>query len=150
MRSAIVFCLGTGVALALASNAFAEQDAASVLVQTMSVRRGDLPRTVTAYGSVRADPSVRVALVAPLAASVSAIYVREGQEVPGGAALVQLRPTPQTHAAYVQAESALQVARTSLMRTQALLAEQLATRQQLADANRALADARASLAALQA
>jgi RND family efflux transporter MFP subunit len=128
----------------------ADPDAPSVLVQTTPLRQGALPRTVLAYGSVQADPSVHDAVVAPLSASVSRIYVRVGQQVPRGAALVQLTPTPQTRAAYAQAQSALQVASTSLQRTQDLRSEQLATQQQVADAQRALADARAALAALQA
>ncbi|HEY1899498.1 MAG TPA: efflux RND transporter periplasmic adaptor subunit [Steroidobacteraceae bacterium] len=150
MRSAIVLCLGTAVASVPAGVAHAGPDTPSVLVQTTPLRQGDLPRTVMAYGSVQADPSVHGAVVAPLAATISAIYVRVGQEVPRGAALVQLEPTPQTRAAYAQAQSALQAASTSLKRTQDLLSEQLATRQQVADAERALADARATLTALQA
>jgi RND family efflux transporter MFP subunit len=76
--------------------------------------------------------------------------VRAGQEIAQGAPLLQLVPNPQTSAQYAQAVSAQQAAGETLERTQALLAEQLATHQQVADARKALADARATLVALRA
>lgn len=150
MRSSLLLSGGTLLAAVLLMHAAVADEAPSVLVQTMPLRQGSLPRTVTTYGSVQADPSARDTVMAPLEASVSAIYVRAGQEVPRGAALVQLVPNPQSSAAYAQAVSALQLASTSATRTQAMLAEQLATRQQVADADKALSDARAALTALRA
>jgi len=157
MRRSIVVSLGTVLAGALlmsaAPGALADApgaDAPSVLVQTTTLRRGSLPVTVTTYGSVQADPSARNTVMAPLAASVGAIYVRAGQEVAQGAPLLQLVPNPQTSALYAQAVSAQQTAAESLQRTQVLLTQQLATHQQVADARKALSDARAALTALRA
>jgi membrane fusion protein, multidrug efflux system len=125
-------------------------EAPSVLVQTTPVREGSLPKTVSAYGTVQADPRAHAAIMAPVAAIVGAIDVRVGEEVAPGAALVRLVPSPQTAAAYSQAVSGLRVASDALRHTRELLGEQLATRQQLADAEKTESDARAALAALQA
>lgn len=123
---------------------------ASVLVQQTALRKGSLPQTVTAYGAVQADASARNTLMAPIGARVSAVYVHLGQEVARGAPLLELVPTPPTASAYAQAVSALRVASQGSQRTQQLLGEQLATRQQLADAQKSESDARAALAALKA
>jgi membrane fusion protein, multidrug efflux system len=125
-------------------------DAPSVLVQTAPVRVGSLPKTVSAYGTVQADPTAHAAIMAPVAAIVGGIDVRVGEEVEHGAALVRLVPSPQTGAAYAQAVSALRVASDALKHTRELLSEQLATRQQLADAEKSASDARATLTALEA
>lgn len=122
---------------------------ASVFVQQMPLRQGALPRTVSAYGTVQADASARNTLMAPVAARVGAVYVHLGQEVAAGAPLLQLVPTPSTASAYAQAVSGLKATSDSLARTQQLLEEHLATRQQLADAQKAESDARAALVALQ-
>lgn len=125
-------------------------DQASVLVTTTKLRMGSLPRTITAYGTVQADPSARQAVMAPVAATVAKIYVRVGEEVKKGAPLIQLVPSPQSHADYAKARSALAAANAQLRHTRELLSQYLATKQQLADAEKAQADARSGLAALEA
>lgn len=121
---------------------------ATVFVQQIELHQGALPQTVSAYGMVQADASARNTLMAPVAARVGAVYVHLGQEVAAGAPLLQLVPTPPTMSTYAQAVSALKVASDALTRTQQLLDDHLATRQQLADAQKAESDARAALAAL--
>ncbi len=122
----------------------------SVLVQLTPLHQGTLPQTVTAYGSVQADAAARDTVMAPLAAHVGTIYVHLGEEVAQGRPLVSLVPNPQTTATYNQAVSALQVATQSVTRTRQLLVEHLATKQQLADEEKAESDARAALDALRA
>jgi membrane fusion protein (multidrug efflux system) len=124
-------------------------DQASVLVTTTKLRKGSLQHTVTAYGTVQADPSARQAVMAPAAAMVAKIYVRVGEEVKKGAPLVQLIPNPQTHADYAKARAALAAANAQLRHTRELLSQYLATKQQLADAENAQAAARAALTALE-
>jgi RND family efflux transporter MFP subunit len=121
-----------------------------VLVKTTHVQRGSLPRIVMTYGTVQAEASARDTIVAPVSAVVGQVYVHVGEAVAGGAPLVLLVPSPATRAAYTQAASALEVARDSVRRTRELLGELLATRQQLADAEKSESDARAALAALRA
>src|SRR5579883_2996443 len=122
----------------------------SVLVQLARLRQGSLPRIVTAYGTVEPDPAARRTVMAPITAVVGGVYVRPGEEVAAGAPLLRLEPSPGTAAAYAQAQSALQAANALVRRTQTLLGQHLATRQQLADARKSQADARAALAALAA
>ncbi len=128
----------------------ADSAAPSVLVQTTQVRRGSLPQTVVAYGSVQASSNGHVSVMSPLAATVVGLEVRVGEAVTRGTPLVRLAPNPETAAAYAQAQFELRAAADAVTRARQLLAEQLATRQQLADAEKAEADARAALAALEA
>ena len=122
----------------------------SVLVQVIQLRKGSLPRLTSAFGQVGTNPSARETIQAPLAAIVQEIYVKPGQEVTAGDPLIRLGPTPATAASYVQAASALRAAREAEQRTRSLLAQHLATAQQVADAVKATADAQASLGALRA
>lgn len=124
--------------------------AASVLVQTIPLQRGSLARTVSAYGTVQAEPGAQNSIMAPVAAQVGQVYVRAGQSVRAGAPLVQLLPSPPTQVSYAQAVSSLQVAVDNTQRTRQLLAQFLATQQQLAEAEKAESDARAALDALRA
>ena len=134
------------VSVANANGAATNSEGPSVLVQLTKLRQGSLPEIVTAYGSVQADPSARQTIVAPLPCVVGEVYVRAGAEVAAGAPLIRLGPTPQAAAAYAQARAALRAAGQLVDRTRAMLAEHLATAQQLADAVKAQADARATLA----
>lgn len=131
-----------------ASAANASAGGPSVLVETIPVRRGTLPQIVRAYGTVQASSSAREAVAVTLTATVAAVYVRVGEEVAQGAPLLRLVPTPEALAAYAQAVSALRVATDLVKRTTELLGQHLATRQQLASAEKGAADAHAALAAL--
>ncbi len=128
----------------------AAADNVSVLVHTTTVTRGTLPRTLVAFGAAQPDPAARLAVMAPVAARLAAVYVRVGERVAKGAPLVTLAPTPTTAAAYEAAVSAERVARDALVRTRQLQAQQLATEPQVAAADKAESDARAALAALSA
>jgi len=151
----MIFRIVTGIlclALGTAAPAIAQSDSAqpSVLVQVMTLNKGRLPRIVTGYGSVKASTSARETIMAPVSAVVAAIYVRQGEQVAKGAPLIRLEPSPKTKASYAQAQSALGVAKELVSRTRKMLAQHLATEQQLANAEKAESDAQSSLAALQA
>ncbi len=124
--------------------------APSVLVQLARLQPGSLPQTVTAYGSFQADPAARQMIMAPVSAMVGEIYVRAGEQVAEGASMISLKPTPQAAAAYTQAQTTLRAATQLVERTRTMLAQHLATAQQLADAVKAQTDARTSLAELDA
>lgn len=122
----------------------------SVQVQVTKLQKGSLPKTVTVFGKVEASASMREDVTAPSTAVVDGIFVKPGEQVNAGTDLVRLTPTPETAAAYKKAVSALSSARDLLRRTKALLAQHLATRQQVEDAQKAVSDAEASLNALAA
>lgn len=144
--------LGAVALAAVWSYAVAASDAGapSVLVTQTALRQGSLPRTIEAYGVVQASAAASRTVMAATSATVQALYVRDGEEVRAGAPLMQLVPSPQTAAAYTQAQSALQVAEQLAMRTKQMFAQHLATAQQLADAQKAESDARSNLAAMKA
>lgn len=145
----ISYLLYTVLLTALAGTAWAAEQAPSVLVTTTNLQRGQLPRTVSAYGTVEADPSAKRAIMATASATVAQIYVRLGQMVDKGAPLLQMVPNPQTQADYARARSALSAANAQLQHTRELLSQYLATKQQLVDAEKAQSDARVALDAFQ-
>jgi len=123
-------------------------DGPSVLVHLAKLKKGGLPRIVTVFGRVEASAGMRQAIMAPVTAVVDAIFVKPGEQVAAGAPLIRLGPSPGTAAAYKKARSALKNARDLVQRTQTLLAQHLATNQQLTDAQKSASDAEASLTAL--
>lgn len=136
--------------LAVSGTAQAASDASGVPVQVTELKKGSLPRVLTAYGSVQAGSSARETVTAPAAASVSRVYVRPGQEVARDAPLVRLTPSPGTSASFDQARTALRVASMLAARTREMVSQHLATQQQLADAEKSEADAKSNLSALRA
>jgi len=146
-------CLAILLAAGLAPpSALADEEAApaaSALVQVVALKKGSLPAIVTLYGSAQASTRARQTLMAPGSARVARVDVRLGETVAPGAPLLELTSTPATAASYEQAKSALAVAEQSVTRTRSLLAQHLATAQQLNDAQKAEADARATLRSLQ-
>lgn len=122
----------------------------SVLVQTTTLQKGALPRIVTVFGKAEASASMQEDITAPASAVVDAIFVKTGQQMKPGDRLARLGPTAETAAAYRKAASSLDTARGLVSRTRTLLAQHLATQQQLADARKAFSDAQASLDALTA
>lgn len=136
------------IAATLLTVAGQAQSGPSVLVQLTSLREGSLPRVVTAYGRVLAGPSARQTVMAPLSAVIQTVYVRPGEKVAKNAPLLRLMPSPTATASYVQAQSALHVTTELVARTRKMVEQHLATAQQLADAEKSEADARATLNAL--
>jgi membrane fusion protein, multidrug efflux system len=139
-----------GVAPAASGGADNKSAGPSVLVQVTTLQKGSLPKVVTVFGKVEASAAMRQNVTAPSTAVVEDVFVKPGQQVNTGTALIRLGPTPDTAAAYKKAVSALNNARDLLQHTKALLAQHLATRQQVADAQKSVSDAQASLVALSA
>lgn len=138
------------LALSLLATASQARTQPSVLVQLGKLRQGSLPAIVTAYGRVQAGAAAQHTVMAPLSAVVQDVYVRGGETVAKDAPLLRLAPSPAASASYAQAQTALHVATELAARTQRMVAQHLATQQQLADARKAAADAQSTLAALQA
>ncbi|HMN55834.1 MAG TPA: efflux RND transporter periplasmic adaptor subunit [Ottowia sp.] len=128
----------------------AETGAPSVLVSVAPLKAGSLPRAVTAWGSMLSPPSATQVISARTSETVSAVHVHAGEDVPAGAPLLQLVPDAQTAASYSVAQSTLRDAERALARTRDMLAQHLATAQQLDAARKARSDAQAALEALKA
>ena len=110
--------------------------------------QGSAPDIVTAYGTVMATRDHGLTLSTQQDGRVVSLAVTPGEAVTAGQALVTLAPTPAASSAYRQAETAVALARRERAHTAQLLAQQLATRDQLGQADKALSDAEAALAAL--
>jgi len=140
-------------ALALAgcgSSAPVPAPSPSVLVSVVPVQRGALPATVTAYGSAGPTANGTQTLSEAQPGQVTALMTSPGMAVRAGQMLATFVLAPAARSSYQQAVSALNAARKQQASTSQLLAQQLATQDQLTQANKALADAQATLTALQA
>ncbi len=153
MRRVLVLLL-LSVAPALAQTPAAGTPAAgnaqpSVLVRTQAAQQGSVPRVLTAYGSVQpsADGGSE-ALSVLRAGQVVRMSAVLGQQVRRGQSLITLSADPAALASFRQAVSALTLAQGERARMTQMLAQHLATRDQLAQAEKAVADAQATLESL--
>jgi RND family efflux transporter MFP subunit len=120
-----------------------------VLVWTQSPLRGSIPDTVTAYGTAVTAVNGGMTLSVQSDGRVLRLFVTPGDAVQAGQQLLDFEISAAACSNYEQATSALQLAREEQVRTARLLSQQLATRDQLAKADKAVTDARAALSALE-
>jgi RND family efflux transporter MFP subunit len=117
----------------------------SVLVTTTAPHEGSLPRTLTAYGTVQAAPGSSETLSLLRAGQVTRVLVALGQTVRQGQPLLVVSADPAALAAFRQAVTALTLAQGERGRVAQMLAQHLATRDQLALADKAVTDAQGNL-----
>jgi RND family efflux transporter MFP subunit len=135
--------------LAACSGAESPDEAAvSAIVTTVPLKQGSLPDTVAAYGS--AGPATDAAQVMNVQAAGRVLRwnVTAGASVKRGQPLLSFALAPAAVAAYQQAVTAQQLAETQRAHTAQLLSQQLATRDQLDQAEKALHDAQSNLDAV--
>lgn len=116
-----------------------------VEVSTAMPVRQTFHHEISAYGQIAADSRHALSLSLPQAGLIASTNVIAGQRVRRGEPLLQLETDPATRSAYLQAQSALKVARDDLARSERLHAQKLATNTQLDAARKAVADAQAAL-----
>lgn len=118
----------------------------SVQVQTVQVRRQALDETLTLYGQVVHDTGAveNISFASPVL--VSRLLVRAGEPVKRNQVLLEVVTDPNASGAFVQAQTALDLAQGELQRTRELANEKLATQSQLAAARKELSDAQTALA----
>jgi RND family efflux transporter MFP subunit len=121
--------------------------APSALVTVAAVRAGPVSRTVEAYGFIAGAAAATRTISVARDVIVQDVLVTSGQPVVAGAPLVAVGDTPASGLAYRQAADAAAYAQRDLARVQRLYQQQLAANDQLIAAQKALADAQASLAA---
>ena len=120
----------------------------SVLIATSPARRAVLPQTVTAWGVAGALPGGTTSLAFLHAGQVRRLFTVAGEAVHQGQTLLEFGADAAALMQWDEATSALKLARDERTRIAALLGQQLATRTQLAQADKAAADATAALDAL--
>lgn len=119
----------------------------SALVSLAPVRAGPVDRTVEAFGVVAGSASATRAVSAARDVIVQNVLTAPGLSVAAGAPLLRVGDTPASGLAYRQAADALDFAERDLARVQRLYDARLVASDQLAAAQKALADAQAGVAA---
>lgn len=124
--------------------------APSVLVGTIAPRRGALPAIVTAYGTVAPSEIGTRTFNEAQPGQLARLFVAPGSVVKTGQPLATFVTAPTARSGYEQAASALTAAEKARASVAQLLTQQLATSDQLVQADKAVTDARTALAALRA
>jgi membrane fusion protein (multidrug efflux system) len=137
----------TGVLLTLLVCAHADEPP-SVLVSTEIPHEGALPDLVIAYGTAAPASNGSTIISLQQDGSVTSLAVTPGEAVNTNQPLLDFAASAASASTYQQAVNALALARTQRDHTAQLLSQQLATRDQLAQAEHAVADAEATLEAL--
>jgi RND family efflux transporter MFP subunit len=131
----------------IVSRAFAD-DTASVAVQTQQPHQRTVPDLLIAYGSAVPAFDGGMSLSFQQEGRVEAIAVTPGETVRAGMRLLDFAASAAAIAAYEQAVSALTTVSQQREHAAQLLSQQLATRDQLAQADKAVVDAQATLDAM--
>jgi len=116
-------------------------------VQVAPASRQMLRATAAGYGRVQPDPDQVTSVTLSRAGLISRLWARLGQRVKPGDVLLELETAPNARMDYQQARTALDYARSELARLQQMFGEQLATRDQVAAAERTVKDEEARLEA---
>ncbi|MDB5688750.1 MAG: efflux transporter periplasmic adaptor subunit [Sphingomonas bacterium] len=122
----------------------------AVLVSVVRPQQGSLPQLIESYGTASPSANGQVTLSVPQPGQVTSIAVTPGAAVRAGQPIMTFAVSPSARASFLQAAEAFRVAQEQRRTTAQLLTQQLATRDQVAQAEKAVADARTTLAALQA
>jgi RND family efflux transporter MFP subunit len=117
----------------------------SVAIETVTLDQQTLTDFAVGFGTVTTSDDAMVDIAFQHAGQVSLLHVRAGEAVRAGQALIELTADPSALLSFGRAEAALDFAKQDLARTQALVAQHLATNAQLATARKAVDDATAAL-----
>lgn len=150
MMKVSALLLASVVALSLAacsSNNRNPNAPTPIAVQTAMPVRQTFHTRVAAFGQLAADSRHSLSLSLPQAGQIVASDVVAGQRVKRGEPLLKLATDPAARSVWLQARSAVAVARDDLTRIERLHAGKLATNTQVDAARKALADAKATLVA---
>lgn len=130
---------------ACGSSAPANDPAPSVLVTTQPARQGSAPVMLAAYGNARPSTDGAQTMSSAQPGQVTAIAVTPGAAVHAGQALLTFTLAPTARTTYEQAAHALAAAQKQRASTAQLFSQQLATRDQLVQAEKAVSDAQIAL-----
>ncbi|WP_410209915.1 efflux RND transporter periplasmic adaptor subunit [Aquirhabdus sp.] len=131
------------------AHAVAAENAPIAQVHSQRPEQQSLATTITAYGVLQSDPSANLTTSFAQAGQLERILVSVGQKIKKGTVLAVLKTDPQMIMTTTQASSAVVFATGERTRIADLYTAKLATQSQLATAEKALTDAKATLQALQ-
>ena len=138
-----------GLLLLLAPGTLPAATLPSVQIETVTLKRQTMSETLSGYGVVSPDTRSLHTVSLPRPGRIASLSVSAGQVVKRGQVLLEFATGSDATLAYLRAREQLKFARGELARTGQLLAQQLATRSQLAAAKKALGEAEAALSAQQ-
>lgn len=144
----VITLLLAGLLAGCGNDAPEDSAAPSATVTTVMPSRGAVDQVVTAYGAVSASADAMLVISVQVAGRVAHWNVADGATVKRGQPLLSFALAPSAVAARQQAQAALTLARDQRTHVVELLSQQLATRDQLAQADKALVDAQTDLDAL--
>ncbi len=120
----------------------------SVLVRTQMPKWGAVANKIVTHGSAAPVATATETLSVQQSGQVSAIFVRPGALVHAGDSLIQFNSSPTVMSNYQQALAAVELARTQQEHMAQLATHDLATRDQVAQAEAAVKTAEAALQAI--
>lgn len=121
--------------------------AISAQVQVLPLARKTLTPTIQTYGQVIADPTKTLSMTTQVGGQVTQLMVEAGQWVHQGQKLLVLTLDPKARLDYQKARTQLMVAEQDLQQKQYLFARQMATKQAVVLARKAVSDARKTVRA---
>jgi RND family efflux transporter MFP subunit len=113
-------------------------DSPTATVKTDTLTQGDISQSITAFGSVTAQPGTIAVFSAPYECRVNRILVTAGQPIDKGIDLIDVEPSPGAKLAWQEAQSNLEVAKQDLAQTQQRFDMKLATNSDLLQSQQAL------------
>jgi RND family efflux transporter MFP subunit len=117
-------------------------------VRTTPIVRGTIHQTLTAYGTVIAQPgAVRVVSV-PFECRVAHVLVASGQQVSAGTTLVEVEASPDTQLQWEEVSHAVEAADKQLQQARQRFDQHLATNQELLQVQQEVASAQLKLKSL--
>ncbi len=145
------FTAFVGGALLTACSSGGQQPATAptATVEVATVQLGAIDETLTVYGDISADSSLRRDLVAPLEAQITRIAAPFGNLVQRGQPVIYLRPSPQSRLEVAQAATAATQADQALARAQRLRADGLMSDADVESARASARSANALVGSLQ-
>lgn len=117
-------------------------------VEVVPLKRRSVTETLTVYGTVVSGPAGRGTLSVPYETRVVRMLVRAGQQLPSGAPVLEVEPSPDSRLALKQATAAVESTQESFKAVQQNFASHLATNLDFEQAEQAQRAAQMQLSSL--
>src|ERR1700686_3710473 len=135
----------TAALIFLNGSANADEVKGAAAVKVQDPKRGSIPGMVYGYGSATPSSASTVTASFQRDGQVADILVQVGDQFKKGDTLLDFGASPAAVVAYEQAKTALTLAKSSLVRANQLFKLQLATRDQVDTAEKAVSDAQSTI-----
>jgi RND family efflux transporter MFP subunit len=131
--------------ICLHCSAIADEVKGAAAVKVQDPKRGSIPELIFAYGTATPTSSATVTASFQRDGQISELFVEVGDQFKQGDKLLDFGASPAAVVAYEQAKTTLSLKQHALERKQVLLKQQLATRDDVENAEKDLSDAQSTL-----